>query len=274
MATPCRWLWSAAHAKQTDRPARDKGHLRVHLSPTPDDQDSATGVGSMLNPAIGLLGGTFDPIHIGHLRPAIEAQQALSLAEIRLIPNHIPPHRANPFCSSEQRLAMVRLAAAENPGFVVDERELRRERPSYTIETLIELRSELPDTPLCFLMGMDSLLSLPSWHRWQALLDHAHLVVSGRPGWQPDYPAPVAELLARHQTRDPGALHQRLAGHIWLADNLPIHLSATALRELLAKGQDPRYLLPASVAHYIDQQGLYRASAKIPLASPTQPGRK
>ncbi|EQB2602190.1 nicotinate-nucleotide adenylyltransferase [Aeromonas salmonicida] len=211
----------------------------------------------MLKAPIGLLGGTFDPIHIGHLRPAIDARDALGLAEIRLIPNHIPPHKANPFCSSEQRLAMVRLAAAENPGFVVDERELKRDKPSYTIDTLMALRKELPDTPLCFLMGMDSLLTLPSWHRWQALLDYAHLVVSVRPGWQPDYPTKVADLLARHHTTDATALHRRLAGHIWLADNLPIALSATRLRELLAARQDPRYLLPASVADYIRQQGLY-----------------
>ncbi|MDM5131639.1 nicotinate-nucleotide adenylyltransferase [Aeromonas piscicola] len=214
----------------------------------------------MLKAPVGLLGGTFDPIHIGHLRPAIEARDAIGLAEIRLIPNHIPPHRANPFCSSEQRLAMVKLAAAENAGFVVDERELRRDTPSWTIDTLIELRQALPDTPLCFLMGMDSLLGLPGWHRWQELLDHAHLVVSVRPGWQPDYPREVAELLARHHTMDATALHRRLAGHIWLADNQPIELSATRLRALLAAGEDPRYLLPPSVADYIRQQGLYQPS--------------
>lgn len=212
----------------------------------------------MLKAPIGILGGTFDPIHIGHLRPAIEAQGTLGLAEVRLVPNHIPPHRASPFCTSEQRLAMVRLAAAETPGFVVDERELRRNSPSYTIETLIELRRELPDTPLCFLMGMDSLLGLPGWHRWRELLDYAHLVVSMRPGWQPDYPAEVASLLARHQSRQVSDLHRHRHGHIWLADNLPIELSATRLRALLAAGQDPRYLLPASVASYIRQQGLYQ----------------
>lgn len=214
----------------------------------------------MLKPPIGLLGGTFDPIHIGHLRPAIEARDAIGLAEIRLIPNHIPPHRANPFCSSEQRLAMVKLAAAENTGFVVDERELKRDTPSWTIDTLIELRQALPGTPLCFLMGMDSLLGLPSWHRWQELLDYAHLVVSVRPGWQPDYPGEVAELLARHHTTDATALHRCLAGHIWLADNQPIELSATRLRALLAAGEDPHYLLPPSVADYIRQQGLYQPS--------------
>ncbi|PJG59191.1 nicotinate-nucleotide adenylyltransferase [Aeromonas cavernicola] len=216
----------------------------------------------MLTAPIGLLGGTFDPIHIGHLRPAIEVRDAIGLAEVRLIPNHIPPHRANPFCSSEQRLAMVRLAAAENRHFVVDERELLRDKPSYTIDTLVELRQELPETPLCFLMGMDSLLGLPSWHRWQELLGYAHLVVSVRPGWQPDYPAEVAQLLARHHTTDASALHRCLAGHVWLADNQPIDLSATRLRALLDAGQDARYLLPESVAHYIDQQGLYRTMCR------------
>lgn len=213
----------------------------------------------MLKAPIGILGGTFDPIHIGHLRPAIEARETLGLAEVRLLPNHIPPHRASPFCSSEQRLAMVALAAAENPGFVVDEREIRRNKPSWTIDTLIDLRQALPDTPLCFLMGMDSLLGLPGWHRWRELLDHAHLVVSQRPGWQPDYPAEVAELLARHRTLDRQDLHRHRHGHIWLADNLPIELSATRLRALLAAGQDPRYLLPASVADYIARHRLYRS---------------
>jgi len=212
----------------------------------------------MLTPPIGLLGGTFDPIHIGHLRPAIEARDAIGLAEVRLIPNHIPPHRAHPFCSGEQRLAMVKLAAAQNHHFVVDERELQRDTPSYTIDTLIELRHELPDTPLCFMMGMDSLLGLPSWHRWQELLDYTHLVVSARPGWQPEYPPLIAQLLADHQVKEVAALHRQRAGHIWLADNQPIALSATRLRALLSTGQDTRYLLPEPVAHYIDQQGLYR----------------
>lgn len=212
----------------------------------------------MLTPPIGLLGGTFDPIHIGHLRPAIEAREALDLAEVRLLPNHIPPHRASPLCSSEQRLAMVRLAAAETPGFVVDERELGRDKPSYTIDTLIALRKELPDTPLCFLMGMDSLLGLPSWHRWQELLAYAHLVVSVRPGWQPDYPAEIEDLLHRRQSRDKLDFHRHRHGRIWLCDNLPIELSATRLRTLLAEGRDPRYLLPASVASHIAKHGLYQ----------------
>ena len=133
--------------------------------------------------AIGILGGTFDPIHYGHLTPAREAMQALGLEHIRLMPNHIPPHRPQPVASSEQRLAMVTLAASEFGGFQVDDRELRRQSPSFTFDTLRQLRHELPDTPICFLIGMDSLLSLPTWHRWQELTDYAHLVVSVRPGW-------------------------------------------------------------------------------------------
>ena len=151
---------------------------------------------------------------------------------------------------------MVALAAAENPGFVVDERELKRDTPpgpstplSSCVMNCRTLRSAFD--------GDGLLLGLPSWHRWQELLDYAHLVVSTRPGWQPDYPK-VAELLARHQSRQVADLHRLRHGRIWLADNLPVELSATRLRALLATGADPRYLLPPSVAQYIRQQGLYR----------------
>ncbi|ENY73233.1 nicotinate (nicotinamide) nucleotide adenylyltransferase [Aeromonas diversa CDC 2478-85] len=211
----------------------------------------------MLAPPLGLLGGTFDPIHLGHLKPALAARDALRLGELRLLPNRVPPHRASPFCTPEQRLAMVYLAANEF-GLGVDERELRRDRPSWTIETLEELRHELPDTPLCFLMGMDSLLSLPSWHRWDELLSLAHLVVSVRPGWDAaEATAPVQALLARHGTLRVDDLHQHRAGHIWLAHNEPQPLSSTEIRARLAAGNDPGELLPESVANYIRNNRLY-----------------
>lgn len=214
----------------------------------------------MLTAPIGLLGGTFDPIHFGHLRPALAARQALRLGELRLLPNRVPPHRASPLCTPEQRLAMVRLAAAEFD-LVVDERELHRDRPSWTIDTLEELRRELPDTPLCFLMGMDSLLSLPSWHRWDELLNLAHLVVSLRPGWDLKEADPrVRDLLARHVTTEVAAIHGQRAGQIWLAHNAPLALSSTGIRALLAVGKSPGDLLPRSVADYIRQQGLYAGS--------------
>jgi len=208
--------------------------------------------------AIGILGGTFDPIHLGHLQPALEAMQTLQLASLHLMPNHIPPHRPQPVATSSQRLAMVELAAEDRPGVTVDDRELRRLTPSYTIDTLIELRSELPDTPLCFLMGMDSLLGLPSWHRWQELTDYAHLVVAVRPGWQPELGRELAEFVAMHQVDSPLAVHQQLGGLLVWLQNQPLALSATELRVRLAQGDSLDGLVPQKVADYIRQQGIYR----------------
>jgi nicotinate-nucleotide adenylyltransferase len=208
--------------------------------------------------AIGILGGTFDPIHNGHLQPALEAMSALQLAELRLMPNHIPPHRPQPVASSAQRLAMVQLAAAELPGVCVDDRELRRHTPSYTIDTLIELRQERPDTPLCFLIGMDSLLGLPGWHRWQELTDYAHLIVSVRPGWHPELSAELAAFVTAHRAPSAQAVHQQLAGYVVWMQNQPIALSATELRSQLAQDEPPVGLLPQKVADYIRQQGIYR----------------
>ncbi len=210
-----------------------------------------------MNPAIGILGGTFDPVHYGHLRPAEETRLHLGLGELRLMPNHIPPHRPQPVASSAQRLAMLQLVLQEYPHFRVDDRELRYQRPSYTIDTLTALRAELPHTPLCFLIGMDSLLGLPSWHRWRELTDYAHLVVSLRPGWSPQLQGELAELVREHQTSDIARLHQQLAGCIYWMANQPVALSATALRRDLAAGRSVRDRVPAAVADYIDQQRIY-----------------
>lgn len=207
---------------------------------------------------IGLLGGTFDPIHIGHLRTAIQSMERLGLAEVRLLPNHIPPHRATPASAPAHRLAMVRLAAAATPGLTVDARELNRKTPSYTIDTLIELRRELGSRPLCFLMGMDSLCGLNGWHRWRELLDHAHLVVSHRPGWQPAFNPEVEALFHRHGTRDRERLHHQPAGCIHLLDNPELEISSSRLRECIRSGNNPQYLLPETVADYIREQGLYQ----------------
>lgn len=211
-----------------------------------------------MKPAIGILGGTFDPIHNGHLRPAQEIMQQLGLAQIRLLPNHIPPHRPQPVASSAQRLAMVELAAAACPGFVADDRELRRSQPSYTYDTLQALRDELPETPICFLMGMDSLLSLPTWYRWQELTDLAHLVVSVRPGWDSLFPPDLARWIHAHELHDIAGLQQATHGKLALVCNQPVDISATALRAALAHGQLPPDMLPQKVAEYIREQGIYR----------------
>ncbi|MCC4264985.1 nicotinate-nucleotide adenylyltransferase [Oceanimonas baumannii] len=210
---------------------------------------------------IGLLGGTFDPIHIAHLRTAIQAREQLGLSEVRLMPNHIPPHRATPDSAPEHRLAMTRLAAAATPGLTVDQRELNRTTPSYTVDTLIELRAELgPSQPLCFIMGMDSLCSLDKWHRWQELLDYAHLVVSHRPGWTPDLNPTLAGLYNSHGTQDREALHLVSGGHIFLLDNPELEVSSTQIRDCIRRGNNPQYLLPDAVENYIRQQGLYSGS--------------
>lgn len=211
-----------------------------------------------MNKAIGLLGGTFDPIHIGHLRPAIAQLEQLDLAEVRLLPNYIPPHKATPDSSPEHRLAMVQRAAAYTNGLIVDDRELQRNRPSYTLDTLKELRAELPDTPLCFLMGMDSFYHLDQWHGWQQLLDYAHVVVSHRPGWQPNFNANIRALLDAHATQDSSQLHHRLSGCIYLFDNPQLDISSSQIRDCMQSGNNPQYLLPDSVLEYIREKGLYQ----------------
>ena len=133
---------------------------------------------------IGIFGGTFDPIHYGHLRTAFELLQTLQFAEVRFIPCGDPPHRGVTQASAALRLDMVRLATRKEPGFVVDERELQRDGPSYSIDTLVSLREEFPDRSLCLITGMDAFLGLSSWHRWDEIMNFAHIVVAHRPGWQ------------------------------------------------------------------------------------------
>ena len=137
-----------------------------------------------INKPLGILGGTFDPVHFGHLRMALDIYQHCDLQEVRLIPCKQPVYTSqknDTQANSQARLAMLRLAIADTPGLTVDERELQRETPSYTIDTLLSLRAALPQTPLCFIMGSDTLATLDTWHRWQEILDIAHLIVISRP---------------------------------------------------------------------------------------------
>lgn len=192
---------------------------------------------------IGILGGTFDPIHIGHMRPAFEVQQQLGLDEIRLVPCHRTSHRDQPARSSLTRSHMCKLAAAELPHFVVDERELRREELSYTADTLAELHAEYPEAHLHFLMGADSFDYFQAWHRWEEILELATLVVMARPGTEYG-----AEALA---------LKQQCGDRIVLTQTTELRISSTALRELMAEGQDPRFLVPEPVREYILKEQLY-----------------
>jgi len=172
-------------------------------------------VGAVSGP-MGIFGGTFDPIHYGHLRTAYELLATLRLPEMRFMPAGDPPHRNSTVASNELRLEMVRAATAGQPGFTVDDREMRREGPSYTVETLAELRAEAPQRPLCLVVGMDAFLGLPKWHRWRDLLSLAHLVVAHRPGWRAPSLGPLGELLVDHGTGTVSDLHEAVSGRIYI----------------------------------------------------------
>jgi len=209
---------------------------------------------------IGILGGTFDPIHFGHLRTALEIYQALDLAEVRIIPCYQPVHRKLPMADPEQRLAMVKQAIELQPALIVDDCEIRRKSPSYMIDTLEFLNQTIPHTPLCLIMGIDAFLGFPSWQRYEDILNVAHLIIVHRPNYQLPSSGIVAELLKQHLTKNPNDLHTCLAGNIVFHPVTPLEISASDIRRQIATGKDPRYLLPDSVYKYIQQHGIYSIS--------------
>ncbi|WOE78920.1 nicotinate-nucleotide adenylyltransferase [Pseudomonas protegens] len=208
---------------------------------------------------IGLLGGTFDPVHIGHLRGALEVAESMQLDELRLTPSARPPHRDTPLVSALDRLAMVEYAVAGVSPLVVDDRELKRDKPSYTIDTLEQMRAELAaDDQLFLLLGWDAFCGLPTWHRWEELLQHCHILVLQRPDADSEPPDALRNLLAARSVSDPLAL-QGPGGHIAFVWQTPLAVSATQIRQLLASGKSVRFLVPDAVLAYIDAHGLYRA---------------
>lgn len=196
---------------------------------------------------VGVFGGTFDPIHYGHLRTAFEVMQALGLDELRFVPAGDPPHRPAPRADAPTRLEWVRAAVANQPGFVVDDREVRRAGPSYSVLTLSELRGEMPDVPMCLIVGMDAFLGIDQWHRWRDLFGLAHVVVAPRPGYELPRTGAVGELLAARVARDAAELRTAPAGRIYVQPVTQLEISSTELRDLLAAGRDPRYLVPEPV---------------------------
>jgi len=207
-----------------------------------------------------LFGGTFDPIHYGHLRPVEALAQAIGLAKVTLLPNNVPPHRPQPEATPAQRVAMVKLAIAGRPLFDLDLREMQRKTPSYTIETLAAVRAERGAAqPLAFIIGQDSLLTLHKWHRWQDLLSLCHLLVCQRPGYPSQMETPALQnWLDRHLAQHPQALQHAPAGKIFLAQTPLLNISATEIRARRHQGLSDADLLPEAVSDYIDREGLYR----------------
>ena len=208
---------------------------------------------------IGIYGGTFDPIHFGHLRPALEVQQALQLSEVRFIPCGQPPHRQQPDAPALQRLAMLRAAIAGQAGFSVDDREIVRAGPSYMVDTLKSLRTEVADTPLCLIVGFDAFLGIQSWSRWQLLFELANLVVTHRPGWSKQdlmNNDVIADLITEREAAAT-KLARYEAGKICFVPVTQLDIASTTIRALIQQGKDIRYLLPDSVYEMLDKQNIY-----------------
>jgi len=200
---------------------------------------------------IGIFGGTFDPIHYGHLRSAFEVLQALRFEEVRFVPCGDPPHRGATVAAAELRHSMVRAAIAGQDGFVCDEREIRRDGPSYTIETLLSLREEFPRRSLGLILGMDAFLGLDRWHRWREFLDIAHIIVAHRPGWRAPDIGPLGEMLSENGTHRSNDLHEQIAGRVYIHAVTQLEISSTEIRELVEAGRDPRFLMPDAVRDVI-----------------------
>lgn len=204
---------------------------------------------------IGVYGGTFNPVHYGHLRTALEVKERFELEQLRLIPCRLPPHRDDPDVPAHVRLQMLEAAVADTPGFSVDRRELDRAGPSYMVDTLHALRDEIGPTPLLLFIGADAFAGLERWHQWQRLFDYAHIVVMTRPG----YTAPsLSAFLQARLCLDAQMLRRVAAGLLLFQDVTALAISATAIRELVAAGHDPQFLLPDRVIELIRRHHLYQ----------------
>ncbi|NOT16454.1 MAG: nicotinate-nucleotide adenylyltransferase [Sulfuriferula sp.] len=220
----------------------------------------------MVEAPIGLFGGTFDPIHFGHLRLAEEMAEQIGLSQIRFIPAGTPPHRSRPRTEARHRLAMVELATANNARFVVDSREMAQTQLSYTVDTLHDLRRSFGLTqPLCLLLGADAFLGLSNWHRWRELFGLAHIAVAHRPGypqstWKDNMPEVLRDELEQRWAH-PDDIKTCAAGLIVMRPITALDISATYIRDTLRAGHNPRYLIPDVVLDYIHTHQLYLPSA-------------
>jgi len=206
---------------------------------------------------IGMFGGTFNPVHYGHLRVALECKQALQLDEMRLMICSQPPHRELPDVTDTQRKAMLELAIDGSPEFIIDSRELDRQGPSYSVDTLQSLRAEYPEAALFMVIGSDSFQSLNTWHRWQEILELANIVIAKRPDNIQDENSPMGIRLKQHFLHVSKIDEFPLAGAIISVPVTQLEISATQIRQLIMKGYSCQYLLPDKVINYIKSNSLY-----------------
>jgi len=218
----------------------------------------------MLTQPIGIFGGTFNPVHHGHLRSALDICEHLNLQEVLMMPTFMSPHKLVELKNNdeyvnnnEHRLAMLRAATDDCNQLNVSDFEFNRDQVSYTANTIAHFRAQWPDTPLCFLMGMDSFVNFTQWHHWQDILNQCHLVVSHRPGYVIDSSDNINVLLNKHQTTSVSTLHNTLGGSIFLHCAHPLSISSSSIRQLVQTQKSITYLTPTSVENYIIKHGLY-----------------
>lgn len=205
----------------------------------------------------GVFGGMFDPVHHGHLRTAHEVHELLGLEAVAFVPAGEPPHRATPLADAATRLEMLRAAIGDNPHFVLDDREMRRRGPSYTILTLGEMRAERGTQPIVLIVGMDAFAGIDRWHRAAELISLAHIVVARRPGASLPATGLAASLVAERRCKDPARLADSPAGLVYVCENTELVLSSSAVRDVIAGGRDPRYLMPEAARRIILARGSY-----------------
>lgn len=206
---------------------------------------------------LALFGGTFDPVHYGHLRCADEAREKLKLETLYLLPAGTPAHRQTPRASVQQRLEMLTLALTEFPYLEIDDRETRRSGPSYMVDTLKELREAFPDRPLLLLVGQDAANYLHTWSRWEQLFELAHIVILTRPGSKTEYRQDVAKQVQRRSVDDLQQLLRSQAGSVYKLEVISLDISATMIKSIIRLGRSPASMLPAPVLNYIGENRLY-----------------
>lgn len=211
-----------------------------------------------MNRAIAIFGGTFDPVHYGHLRAAAEVAEQLGVSDFRLLPAGQPPHRDSTWAQPRHRLAMLELALAPHADLSVDEREVQRSGPSYMVDTLASVRDEAGDLPVVLCLGQDAANQLDRWHDWTRLPELAHLLIMTRPDAEPRYSPAVRDLFEGRWVDVPQALMGAPAGRLCNVDVTRLAISSTDIRNQLAGGRNPRFLLPSTVLAYIFKHGLYR----------------
>ena len=204
---------------------------------------------------VGVFGGTFDPIHRGHLRTVSEVRVQLGLSRVLVIPVNIPPHRPTPMAAPRHRISMIQLAIKHMPQLECDDREMRRGGTSYTVFTVQELRQEFGEIPLCLILGLDSFLDLPNWYRWSEILDYVHIIVMRRPGWE--LPPSLPDWWSHAVEENPLDLKKKPYGSVYCMSVPPVDITSTGIRNQLLFNSHIKNALPSSVLDYIRRNKLY-----------------